>query len=137
MGRLIVNHLARLLALAASSMHLCAAFFSFFFPKILWDPCTTLLNPLVKPVPVLSVINTVLALLVLAVEWPLPILARLRTLHGSFEFRLLGLLPLAGFWVGLDYWGLDVAPVYVIAIGVYTWAWCRGEVSRTMKIIWA
>lgn len=152
MGKLIINHLARLLTLSTATLHLWTALLSFFFPKILWDPYTTLLNPLAKPVPVLSIVNLLLAMLVIALEWPLPWLVsagdvdggggagrrrrrRRRALHASFELRLLGLLPLAALAAGLGYWGLDVFPGYLLGMVGYAWAWCRGEVRFFLLLL--
>jgi len=131
MGKPILNHLARLLTLSTSLTHVLASLLSFFFPKIAWSPYTTLLDALVKPIPYLSVVNMLLALVVLALEWPLLWVLRGggRTLHASFEARLLGVLPLAGVAAALDYWTVDVAVGYVLGMGVYAWAWCRGEVG--------
>jgi len=73
MGKLIKNHWARLIILVASAYQVAASINGFFWPKIFFDFLTTNLDPIVRPIPILQVINLLLGLLGLAWEWPLPI----------------------------------------------------------------
>lgn len=150
MGKLIKNHWARLITLAAAACkspppllpplptthtnnpplttdQAGAALCGFFWPKIFWDWLTTNLDPFVKPVPILQTINLVFALCILAYEWPLGFIAG-RNVHKSIEVRLV-VYPLSALFAVLLYQGTNAALYYVVAVGVYFWAYCGGEVS--------
>ncbi|MDI1490177.1 MAG: hypothetical protein OHK93_001377 [Ramalina farinacea] len=73
MGKLIKNHWARLIILTAAAYQLLASLYAFFWPKLFFDFLTTTLDPCVRPIPILQIINLLLALLGLAWEWPLPL----------------------------------------------------------------
>jgi hypothetical protein len=104
-----------------------AAVEGFFWPKIFWDFLTKTLDGAVKPFPVLQIINLVLALLMLAWEWPLKYIAG-TTIHRSIEARLV-FLPLTALAAALLYQATNPAIYYMIALGVYFWAYSDGEVS--------
>ena len=76
MGKLIKNHWARLLILTAAAYQTLAATYAFFWPKVFFDFLTTNLDPIVRPIPVLQIVNLLLGLLALAWEWPLPLFTR-------------------------------------------------------------
>lgn len=80
-----------------------------------------------KPVPILQVINVVVALICLAYEWPLRWVAGTH-LHRSIVARLLW-LPLATLSAVLLYQTTNAALYYIIGCGVYFWAYSEGEVS--------
>lgn len=73
MGKLVKNHWARLIVLVASAIQVAASIQGFFWPKLFWDFLTTNLDAAVKPIPILQIINLLLGLLGLSLEWPLPI----------------------------------------------------------------
>jgi len=125
MGKLIKNHWARLLTLAAASYHLLASFECFFWPKIFFDPATKLLDIAVKPVPILQTINLVLCLLIIAWEYPLGWISG-TPLHRSMEARLI-VLPLVALASILMYQGTNASLYYVISIAVWFWAFAEGE----------
>lgn len=147
MGRLIKNHWARLITLSAAAcrfasffrLHggtrvltqdpdqVAAALEGFFWPKIFWDFLTKTLDPAVKPFPVLQIINLLFGLFMFAWEWPLFALAG-STMHRSIEARL-AMLPLVALSAALLYQGTNPAIYYVVALGVYFWAYSEGEVS--------
>jgi hypothetical protein len=81
----------------------------------------------VKPVPILQVINVVIAIICLAYEWPLRWVAGTH-LHRSIVARLL-LLPLATLSAVLLYQTTNAALYYLIGCGIYFWAYSEGEVS--------
>ncbi|KAG8408087.1 hypothetical protein J3459_018185 [Metarhizium acridum] len=54
MGRLIKNHLGRLIILTAAAYQVGAAIEGFIWPKIFWDFLTKNLDPAVKPIPILQ-----------------------------------------------------------------------------------
>lgn len=144
MGRLIKNHWARLIVMTASAcksyrheMRSCqvtytqidqvaAAIEGFFWPKIFWDFLTKTLDPAVKPIPALQIINLVMGLFMFALEWPMPLLAG-TALHRSLEFRLV-MLPLTTLAASLLYQATNPAIYYLTALIVYFWAYSEGEV---------
>jgi hypothetical protein len=81
----------------------------------------------VKPVPILQVINVIVAIICLAYEWPLRWVAGTH-LHRSIVARLLW-LPLATLSAVLLYQTTNAALYYFIGCGVYFWAYSEGEVS--------
>lgn len=127
MGKLIKNHLARLLTLASAAYTLGAALHCFFWPKCFYDFLTLNLNSLVKPYPYLQTVNTILGLLVFALEWPVPWIAQLK-LHSSIELRLL-LYPGVALCAALMYQGSDPALWFLVATACWFWAFIEGEVS--------
>lgn len=147
MGKLIKNHWARLIVLTAAictspslpSSHqtpsnkkstadqIAAALEGFFWPKIFWDFLTTNLDPAVRPIPILQVINLLLGILAFAWEWPLPLLSFAKTaMHRSIEARL-AVYPLASLSALLLYQGTNPGIYYLIGMGVYFWAYSEGE----------
>lgn len=106
--------------------HLAAALESFFWPKIFFDWTTKLLDPAVKPIPILQIISLCIALVTLAYEWPLALLAG-TAVQRSIDIRLFW-LPLASLSAVLLYQGTDPAVFYMVGTGVYFWAYTQGEV---------
>ena len=145
MGKLIKNHLARLIVLTAAAClsisssplsgsskflvdQAAAAIEGFFWPKIFWDFSTKSLNGAVKPWPILQTINLVLGLFVLAWEWPLGLLAG-TIIQRSIIARLFT-LPFTALAAVLLYQATNPAIYYIVGIGVYLWAYNSGEVSK-------
>ncbi|RFU23704.1 hypothetical protein B7463_g12632, partial [Scytalidium lignicola] len=126
MGRLIKNHLARLIVLSAAGYQIMAAIEGFFWPKIFWDFLTKNLDGAVKPFPFLQIINLLFGLFMLAWEWPLVFFAG-SSFHRSIEARLV-FLPLAALAGALLYQATNPAIYYLIGMGVYFWAYSEGEV---------
>ncbi|KAK0618374.1 PRO41 protein [Bombardia bombarda] len=126
MGKLIKNHWARLIILAAATYQVAAAVSGYFWPKIFWDFLTTTLNPAVKPIPILQTINLLFGLILLAWEWPVGFLAG-SAIHRSLEARL-AFLPLAALAAVLTYQGTNAAIYELIGLGVYFWAYSEGEI---------
>lgn len=127
MGKLIKNHWARLIALAAAAYQIAAALEGFFWPKIFWDFATKTLDVLVKPAPVLQLVNLFIGIAVVAWEWPLPLLAG-TSFHRSIEARLV-VFPLAILSCLLMYQSTDPGIYYIVAMVVYFWAYANGEVG--------
>ena len=73
MGKLVKNHWARLIVLVASAIQVAASIQGFFWPKLFWDFLTTNLDMAVRPIPILQIVNLLLGLLGLCLEWPLPL----------------------------------------------------------------
>jgi hypothetical protein len=126
MGKLIKNHWARLIVLVAATYQIGAGVQGFFWPKIFWDWLTKTLDPAVKPLPILQVINVVFGVIMLAWEWPLGALAG-TAFHRSLECRL-ALLPVASLAAVLLYQGTNAGIYYVVALVVYFWAYSEGEI---------
>ncbi|KAL8909252.1 MAG: hypothetical protein Q9171_005108 [Xanthocarpia ochracea] len=128
MGKLIKNHWARLIVLTAALYQIAAALSGFFWPKIFWDFLTTNLNPAVRPIPILQILNLLLGILAFAWEWPLPIFAFAETaMHRSIEARL-AVYPLSALAALLLYQGTNPGIYYLFGIGVYFWGFSEGEV---------
>lgn len=113
---------------------LFAAIFCCLWPKLFFDFLTKTLDGAVKPVPVLQILNVLLALVILAYEWPLKWVAGTH-LHRSLEARLF-VLPLAALGSVLMYQGTNAALYHVLGVGVYFWAFCAGEVSLLDVLRW-
>lgn len=104
----------------------------FFWPKFFFDFLTKNFDAAVKPVPILQVINVVIALISLAYEWPIRWVAGTR-LHKSLLARMLW-LPLASLSAVLLYQTTNAALYYLIGSGVYFWAYGEGEVSAQILL---
>lgn len=98
----------------------------FFWPKIFWDFLTKTLDPSVKPIPILQSVNLVFGIVMLALEWPLNIIAG-STVHRSLEFRL-AIIPLIALAAALMYQTSGLAAWYVIGMVAYFKAYSEGEV---------
>ncbi|KAK3310096.1 uncharacterized protein B0T15DRAFT_24333 [Chaetomium strumarium] len=125
MGKLIKNHWARLIIMAAATYQIAAAVEGYFWPKIFWDFLTKTLDPAVKPIPILQTINLICGIVLLAWEWPLSFLAG-SSFHRSLEARL-AVLPLTALSAALMYQATNAAIYQVIGLGVYFWAYSEGE----------
>lgn len=112
--------------MSAAAYQFAAALEGFFWPKIFWDFLTKTLDPAVKPVPVLQIINLIMALFMVALEWPLGFIAG-SAIHRSLEFRLI-ILPLTTLAAALIYQGTNSALYYIVGLVVYFWAYSEGEI---------
>ncbi|EMC98798.1 hypothetical protein BAUCODRAFT_380646 [Baudoinia panamericana UAMH 10762] len=126
MGKLIKNHWARLLVMTAATYHIAASIEGFFWPKFFFDFLTKNFDGAVKPIPILQIINLVFAVVTLAFEWPLNVLAG-TSAHKSIEARIIW-LPLCSLTAVLMYQATNPALYYLIGCAVYFWAYCEGEV---------
>ena len=100
----------------------------FFWPKFFFDFLTKNFDGAVKPIPILQIINLVVAFISLAYEWPLKFVAG-TSIQRSLEVRLMW-LPLASLTSVLLYQATNPALYYFIGMIVYFWAYSEGEVSR-------
>jgi hypothetical protein len=132
MGKLIKNHWARLIVITAALYQMGAAIEGFFWPKIFWDFLTKNLDAAVKPFPTLQIFNLIFSFIGLSLEWPLvPITRMLPGLHRSLEARL-AMYPLFALACLLQYQATNAGLYYLIAVGVYFWAYIEGEVSTSL-----
>jgi len=127
MGRLIKNHLARLIVLTAALYQFAAGIHGIFWPKIFWDHFTHSLDVAVKPVPALQILNIVMGLIGLAWEYPLPVLVPGSMLHRSIAARLV-VYPISVLVAVLLYQGTNAAIYYMVGLGIYFWAYSEGEI---------
>ena len=126
MGKLIKTHWARLITLAAAAYHVAATLEAFFWPKCFFDPWTKNFDAALYPIPVLQIVNLVLALATAAFEWPLTDrIARSRA-HACLSLRLFA-LPGVAIAALLLYQATNAALYYMVATGVYAWAYVEGE----------
>lgn len=129
MGRLIKNHWARLICMAAASYQIAAAIEGFFWPKFFFDWLTKNFDGAVKPIPILQIINLVFGIIGLMYEWPLGFVAG-TSIQRSLVVRLFW-LPLTALTAVLLYQGTNAAIYYMIGYSVYMWAYSEGEVRTS------
>jgi len=127
MGKLVKNHLARLIVLTAASYQFAAGIHGMFWPKVFFDYWTRSLNALVHPVPILQTLNVISGLLMLAWDYPIPFLIPGSSLHRSIMARLV-FLPMAIVLSLFLYQATNPAIYYTIAWIIYFWAYSEGEV---------
>jgi len=126
MGRLIKNHLARLIMLASAAYQILAAILAFFYPMIFWDMWTKGMNGAVKPFPILQILNVIVGLLVLCWEYPLPYLIPNTALHRSIPARLFT-YPIPILLAALLSPATDSVIYYIIGMVLYYWGYREGE----------
>jgi hypothetical protein len=148
MGKLIKSHLARLVTLSAAGCkyeyhvfkvnitsspkslprtdQFLAAIIGFFNPKILFDFATKSIDPAVKPVPYLQVINLITSVLILGWEWPLNLIAG-SSLHRSIITRLI-IYPVVVVPAALMYQSTNAALYYLVGTAIYFWGCWENEV---------
>lgn len=127
MGKLIKVHWARLIILTAAVYQVAASIEGFFWPKVLWDFSTTVLDPLVKPFPFLQIANILVGLAVVGYEWPIKFIAG-HAAHRNIIPRAV-VYPLCSFVAVLMYQCTNPAIYYLIGTAIYLWAFIEGEVS--------
>ncbi|KAG0638588.1 hypothetical protein HOY80DRAFT_1001695 [Tuber brumale] len=127
MGRLIKNHLARLIILTAATYQIAAGLHGYFWPKIFWDTWTKSLDQAVKPVPALQTLNLLMGIIGVCWEYPLPLFIPNTALHRSIAARLT-IYPLSVLCAALLYQGTNAAIYYLVGILIYFWAYSDGEI---------
>lgn len=127
MGRLIKNHLARLIILTAATYQVAAGIHGFFWPKVFVDVWTKSLDGAVKPFPILQIFNIIMGLVGLCWEYPLPFLVPNSSFHRSIAARLT-VYPISVVFGALLYQGTNAAIYYLVGIVIYFWAYSEGEI---------
>lgn len=127
MGKLIKNHWARLIMITAGVYQIAAALEGFFWPKIFFDFITPNLDGAVKPAPILQIINLLMGIFTVCLEYPLVYLAG-SSFHRSIPGRVV-IYPLSALAAILMYQSTNPALYGVIGTIVYIWAYSEGEVS--------
>jgi len=126
MGRLIKNHLARLIVMTAAAYQVVAGIHGYMWPKVFWDMWTKSLDSSVRPLPILQTLNVIMGLVGLAWEYPLPFLIPNTAFHRSIAARL-AIYPISVLLAVLLYQGTNAAIYYLVGIGIYFWAYSEGE----------
>ncbi|KAJ7130854.1 ATP adenylyltransferase-domain-containing protein [Mycena crocata] len=116
MGNLVWHEYARYVSISASAYAVWCSFFALFYRKFFWDfvggtlrdpgglqpsPSAAIFVTLIVKAPVIPIINAVVALFLLAVENPLP-LVKSMSIHRSLIFRVV-LLVFQTFFSSLFY----------------------------------
>jgi len=134
-----------LVALASGTYLIWASIWGIFFRKFFWDMIGGTLGPhgLISPpssaffvniivkAPILQILNIVLGLITLAVEWPFPgfrgsAFARSHMMKAGFYF-------LCSFFAILVYQSVDSSLYYLTAVVMYTRAEILGEVHKSAQ----
>lgn len=98
---------------------------AFFWPKVFLDFITARIDILVSPVPILQLGNLLLALFIIALEWPLPEIVG-SAIQQSIPSRLM-ILPFVSCISFLLYQATDLALYYLIGFTIYWSAYRDGE----------
>jgi len=146
MGNLVWHEYARLIAITASAYAVWSSFFALFYRKFFWDfiggtlrdpgglqpaPSAAIFITLIVKAPIIPIINACVALFILAVENPLPLLKDL-SIRRSMVFKVV-LLVFQAFLSVLYYQGTNAALWSLIAIMCYIRAMALGETIAEAK----
>ncbi|KAJ7647047.1 hypothetical protein FB45DRAFT_734382 [Roridomyces roridus] len=146
MGNLVWHEYARLVTITASAYAVWAGFFALFYRKFFWDfvggtlrdpgglqpaPSAAIFIFLIVKLPIIPIISAILALVILAVEFPLYIFKD-SALHRSFALKIV-MLVFQTFFNILFYQGTNAALWSMIAIICYTRAIALGETKAEAK----
>ncbi|KIJ15019.1 hypothetical protein PAXINDRAFT_99800 [Paxillus involutus ATCC 200175] len=140
MGKLIWHELSRRISLSASIYAVWASFWGMFFRKFFWDfvggvlrnpggiqpsPKAHMFITLIVKAPVVQSFSMFFGFVMIALEYPLPILTR-SALQRSIPLRLV-LLTFQSFLAVLFYQGTNACLWSLIAAGCYVKALTLGE----------
>jgi hypothetical protein len=146
MGNLVWHEYARLISITASAYTVWASFFALFYRKFFWDfiggtlrdpgglqpaPSAAIFVTLIVKVPVIPIIAAVIALIILAVENPLPPIKSM-SIYRSLVLRIV-LLVFQSFFAVLFYQGTNACLWSLIAIFCYVRAIALGEKIEEAK----
>jgi len=146
MGSLIWNEYARYVSITASVYAVWASFFGLLYRKYFWDfvggtmrdpggiqpgPSAAIFITLIVKAPVIQIVSMSIALFILALEFPLPLLKGL-PISRSIVFKIVVLL-FQIFFNFLYYQGTNSAIWSLIAVGCYTRAQMLGETMAIAK----
>ncbi|KAJ7691258.1 hypothetical protein B0H17DRAFT_1063266 [Mycena rosella] len=146
MGNLVWHEYARYVSITASAYAVWASFFALFYRKFFWDfvggilrdpgglqpsASASIFITLIVKAPVIPIINMVVALFVLAVENPLPLLKDM-SIRRSLILRVV-LLVFQSFLSILFYQGTNAAIWSIVAIICYLRAIALGEKIEEAK----
>jgi len=146
MGNLVWYEYSRFVTLTASAYTIWASFWGFFYRKFFWDfiggtlrdpgglqpspKVSGFITAIVK-VPIIQIITMMIAIFMVALEFPLPQLKGTR-IYRSFVFRIVVLI-IQAFFAVLFYQGTNGALWSLIAAGCYARAQYLGETMADAK----
>ncbi|KXN90999.1 hypothetical protein AN958_03066 [Leucoagaricus sp. SymC.cos] len=145
MGKLIWHEYSRFVSITATIYGIWAAFWGLFYRKFFWDFVDGTLRdpggfqpgpsaiPFVKvivKVPVLQILAMILAFLILALEWPLPLMKKL-PIYRNLVVRIVLLFFQA--FITVLFYGTNCALWSLIALGCYARAVALGETMVDAK----
>jgi len=146
MGNLVWHEYARYVSITASAYAVWCSFFALFYRKFFWDfvggtlrdpgglqpaPSAAIFITLIVKAPVIPIINALVALVILAVENPLPLLKSM-SIYRSLILRVV-LLVFQAFLSILFYQGTNAAIWSLVAIICYIRALALGEKIEEAK----
>jgi len=146
MGKLIWHDYARFVSITATIYGIWASFWGFFYRKFFWDfvggtlrdpgglqapPRAAFFVTVIVKIPLVQIMAMILGFVLLAVEWPLPLLKR-TSIYRSLVVRVM-LLFFQTFLGVLYYQGTNAALWSLIAIFCYTRAIAKEETMAEAK----
>jgi len=146
MGNLIWHEYSRFVSITASVYAVWASFFGLVYRKFFWDfvggtlrdpgglqapPSAAIFVTLIVKAPIIPIASMILAMIILAIELPVPMVKKLG-LYRSLTLRVV-LLLFQVFLTILFYQGTNAAIWSLIAAGCYSRAIMLGEVMEEAK----
>ncbi|KAJ7187953.1 hypothetical protein C8R46DRAFT_877586 [Mycena filopes] len=146
MGNLVWHEYARYVSITASAYAVWCSFFALFYRKFFWDfiggtlrdpgglqpaPSAAIFITLIVKMPVIPILNAIVALFILAVENPLPLFKSM-SIHRSLVLRVV-MLVFQAFLSILFYQGTNAAIWSLVAIIAYLRAIALGEKIEEAK----
>jgi len=146
MGNLVWHEYARYISITASAYAVWSSFFALFYRKFFWDfiggtlrdpgglqpaPSVAIFITLIVKMPVIPILNAIIALFILAVENPLPLLKSM-SIQRSLVLRVV-MLVFQAFLSILYYQGTNAAIWSLVAIIAYLRAMALGEKIEEAK----
>ncbi|KAJ7079071.1 hypothetical protein B0H15DRAFT_891564 [Mycena belliarum] len=146
MGNLVWHEYARFVSIAASAYAVWSSFFALFYRKFFWDfvggtlrdpgglqasPSSAIFITLIVKAPIIPILNSIVGLIILSVENPLPLLATW-SIRRSLILRVV-LLVFQAFFSVLYYQGTNAAIWSLVAIICYVRAMALGEKIEEAK----
>ncbi|KAJ3827293.1 hypothetical protein F5880DRAFT_1538483 [Lentinula raphanica] len=147
MGNLVWHDLGRFISITASIYAVWSGFFGIYYRKFFWDfvggtlrdpgglqpaPGAAVFITLIVKAPIIQILAMVLGMMMVALEYPLPVVKARLAVYRSFVVRIV-LLFFQSFLCILYYQGTNASLWSLIAIGCYTRAQLLGEVMEEAK----
>jgi len=146
MGNLIWHEYARYVSITASAYAVWCSFFALFYRKFFWDfiggtlrdpgglqpaPSAAIFITLIVKAPIIPIINAIVALFILSIEFPLPLL-KTASIRRSLVLKVV-MLVFQAFLSILFYQGTNAALWSLVAIISYLRAIALGEKIEEAK----
>lgn len=94
---------------------------------------TKSLDGIVKPFPYLQLLNVAFAMVVIALEMPIHCIGG-SLLHRHIQTRIV-IIPMATLPAILLYQTTNAALYYILAMSIYIWGYCQGEVCTILLFV--